>query len=56
MGLLEQMLVCDQASKDLTPAISNSMDNSTRGLLADVNSCMRIFQTSIPLAYIVHLR
>ncbi|KAK9803672.1 hypothetical protein WJX72_010504 [[Myrmecia] bisecta] len=56
MVALKLTRLIQKASVHLTPAITNSMDNSVRGLLADVNSCMRIFQTSIPLAYIVHLR
>jgi predicted membrane chloride channel (bestrophin family) len=37
-------------------AIANELDSVIRGLAQDLNSCMRIFFTPMPFAYIVHLR
>ncbi len=40
----------------LPPALANGLDGVIRGLSQDLNSCMRIFTTPMPFAYIVHLR
>ena len=40
----------------LPPAVANGLDGVVRGMAQDLNSCMRIFTTPMPFAYIVHLR
>ncbi|BDA51165.1 UPF0187 protein YneE [Coccomyxa sp. Obi] len=48
--------IANTASKVLPPALANGLDGVIRGLAQDLNSCMRIFTTPMPFAYIVHLR
>ncbi|EIE19862.1 UPF0187-domain-containing protein [Coccomyxa subellipsoidea C-169] len=48
--------ITSTASKVLPPALANGLDGVIRGLSQDLNSCMRIFTTPMPFAYIVHLR
>lgn len=45
--------ICAQV---LPPAVANGLDGVVRGMAQDLNSCMRIFTTPMPFAYIVHLR
>ncbi|KAK9902842.1 hypothetical protein WJX75_008328 [Coccomyxa subellipsoidea] len=48
--------ITNTASKVLPPAVANGLDGVVRGMAQDLNSCMRIFTTPMPFAYIVHLR
>ncbi|KAK9813023.1 hypothetical protein WJX72_007657 [[Myrmecia] bisecta] len=50
-------LVAEASEKALFPAgILTALDANARGMLADLNACMRIQTCTLPLAYIVHLR